>query len=237
MRILGAFNLKLLSVGLSLFAGTVAAAQVVTTLEGSYILPAGDPAIRYRQTGHRNPVVRLQEQLAAGPARLEYDRTFGYLPSVLKALDVPVSSQTLVFSKTSFQAARIYPHSPRAIYFNDSVAVGHVRGGDLLELTATDPEAGVVFFTLSQTELEEAVELAVVKSPIVGTFYRSPSPGAPSFIEVGSVVKKGQVLCIIEAMKLMNEIESEYDGEVVKIYVENGQPVQYGERLFAIKTT
>jgi acetyl-CoA carboxylase biotin carboxyl carrier protein len=80
------------------------------------------------------------------------------------------------------------------------------------------------------------IELAIVKSPIVGTFYRSPEPGAASFVEVGSTVKKGQVLCIIEAMKLMNEIDSEYDGEVVNIYVENGQPVQYGERLFAVKT-
>jgi acetyl-CoA carboxylase biotin carboxyl carrier protein len=84
-------------------------------------------------------------------------------------------------------------------------------------------------------EGETEIELAVVKSPIVGTFYRSAEPGAPSFVEVGSTVKKGQVLCIIEAMKLMNEIDSEYDGEVVKVYVENGQPVQYGERLFAIR--
>src|SRR5581483_441997 len=81
---------------------------------------------------------------------------------------------------------------------------------------------------------EEGIELAVVKSPIVGTFYRSPEPGAPAFVEVGTKVKKGQVLCIIEAMKLMNEIDSEYEGEIVNIYVENGQPVQYGERLFAI---
>jgi acetyl-CoA carboxylase biotin carboxyl carrier protein len=85
-------------------------------------------------------------------------------------------------------------------------------------------------------ETETEIELAVVKSPIVGTFYRSPEPGAPSFVEVGTTVRKGQVLCIIEAMKLMNEIDSEYDGEVVNIYVENGQPVQYGERLFAIRT-
>jgi len=83
---------------------------------------------------------------------------------------------------------------------------------------------------------EAAVELAVVKSPIVGTFYRSPEPGAPSFVEIGQRVKKDQVLCIIEAMKLMNEITSEYDGEIVSAYVENGKPVQYGERLFAIKT-
>ena len=81
----------------------------------------------------------------------------------------------------------------------------------------------------------DEVDLAIVKSPIVGTFFRSSEPGAPSFVEIGTTVKKGQVLCIIEAMKLMNEIDSEFDGEIVKVYVENGQPVQYGERLFAIK--
>ena len=74
-----------------------------------------------------------------------------------------------------------------------------------------------------------------MKSPIVGTFYRSAEPGSKPFVSVGDTVRKGQVLCIIEAMKLMNEIDSEYDGEVTSIYVENGQPVQYGERLFAIK--
>jgi acetyl-CoA carboxylase biotin carboxyl carrier protein len=83
---------------------------------------------------------------------------------------------------------------------------------------------------------DAALELAVVTSPIVGTFYRSPDPSSPSFVEVGQRVRKGQTLCIIEAMKLMNEIESEYEGEIVKVYVENGQPVQYGERMFAIKT-
>ena len=82
---------------------------------------------------------------------------------------------------------------------------------------------------------EEGVDLAVLKSPIVGTLYRASEPGAPPFTEVGDTVKKGQVLCIIEAMKLMNEINSDVDGQVVKIYVENGESVQYGERLFAIK--
>ena len=82
---------------------------------------------------------------------------------------------------------------------------------------------------------DEEMELAVVKSPIVGTFYRAAEPGAKPFTEVGEMVKKGQVLCIIEAMKLMNEINAEVDGEVVKVYVENNQAVQYGERLFAIK--
>jgi acetyl-CoA carboxylase biotin carboxyl carrier protein len=97
--------------------------------------------------------------------------------------------------------------------------------------TAPSPSA------VAPAEADEGdVELAVVKSPIVGTFYRSADPSAPSFVEIGSTVKKGQVLCIIEAMKLMNEIDSEFDGEIVNIYIENGQPVQYGERLFAIRT-
>jgi acetyl-CoA carboxylase biotin carboxyl carrier protein len=85
------------------------------------------------------------------------------------------------------------------------------------------------------TPADDELELAVVKSPIVGTFYRAAEPGAKPYAEVGDQVKKGQVLCIIEAMKLMNEINAEIEGEVIKVYVENGQAVQYGERLFAIK--
>ena len=77
--------------------------------------------------------------------------------------------------------------------------------------------------------------LVVVKSPIVGTFYRAPDPDADPFVEVGVSIKQGQVLCIIEAMKLMNEIDAEEAGEVVNIFVENGQAVQYGDKLFAIK--
>jgi acetyl-CoA carboxylase biotin carboxyl carrier protein len=83
--------------------------------------------------------------------------------------------------------------------------------------------------------LDVDTELAVVNSPIVGTFYCAPEPNAPPFVQVGDVVRKGQTLCIIEAMKMMNNIDSEYEGTVVKTYVENGQPVQFGERLFAIK--
>jgi acetyl-CoA carboxylase biotin carboxyl carrier protein len=83
--------------------------------------------------------------------------------------------------------------------------------------------------------VEDGPALAVVKAPIVGTLYRAPEPGARPFAEVGTVVKKGQVLCIIEAMKLMNDIEAEVDGEIAAVYVENGQPVQFGDRLFAIK--
>ena len=98
---------------------------------------------------------------------------------------------------------------------------------------APSPVAAAV--AAPDTPPPDDTEFAIVKSPIVGTFFRASEPGAPPFVEVGSTVKKGQVLCIIEAMKLMNEIDSEYDGEVVKVYVDNAQPVQYGERLFAIK--
>jgi acetyl-CoA carboxylase biotin carboxyl carrier protein len=87
---------------------------------------------------------------------------------------------------------------------------------------------------VAETE-EEAQRLVTITSPIVGTFYRSPTPEAAHFVEVGIKVTKGQVLCIVEAMKLMNEIESDVDGVVVKVLVENGQPVEYGEPLFLIE--
>jgi acetyl-CoA carboxylase biotin carboxyl carrier protein len=82
---------------------------------------------------------------------------------------------------------------------------------------------------------QPAANGTLVKSPIVGTFYRSPDPNSPAFVNVGDRVKVGQVLCIIEAMKLMNEIEAEMAGEVVKVHPENGQPVQYGDPLFTIR--
>lgn len=74
----------------------------------------------------------------------------------------------------------------------------------------------------------------IVKSPMVGTFYMKPSPTASAYVEVGKKVKKGDILCIIEAMKLMNEIESEYDGEIAEIYVKDGEAVEYGQKLFSI---
>ncbi|MDP3274957.1 MAG: acetyl-CoA carboxylase biotin carboxyl carrier protein [Deltaproteobacteria bacterium] len=77
--------------------------------------------------------------------------------------------------------------------------------------------------------------LTVVTSPLVGTFYRAAAPTARSFVEVGSTVKKGQVLCIVEAMKLMNEIEAELDGTIAEILIENGKPVEFGEKLFKIR--
>ena len=81
----------------------------------------------------------------------------------------------------------------------------------------------------------EEIDVTLVRSPMVGTFYNAPEPNAPPFVNEGDRVEVGQVLCIIEAMKLMNEIESEEAGEVVRVFVENGQPVQYGDELFALR--
>ena len=87
----------------------------------------------------------------------------------------------------------------------------------------------------AETEASEDQDLHIIASPIVGTFYRSPSPNAESFVKIGSAVEPDSVVCIIEAMKLMNEIQAETSGEVAKIYVENGQPVEYGQPLFGIR--
>jgi acetyl-CoA carboxylase biotin carboxyl carrier protein len=82
---------------------------------------------------------------------------------------------------------------------------------------------------------DEEADLQYIKSPIVGTFYESPSPGTPAFVKVGDHVASGQVVCIIESMKLMNEIESEFSGVVVRKLLDNGKPVEYGQALFAVK--
>ncbi len=109
------------------------------------------PAISYGKTAPDNPVARLNDRLERGEVRLEFDGASGYLSSVLHALDVPVDSQVLVFSKTSFQASRINPTNPRALFFNDTVSVGFVRGGEVLEFVALDPRQGAMFYTLSQS--------------------------------------------------------------------------------------
>ena len=90
--------------------------------------------------------------------------------------------------------------------------------------------------TQATTAAAQDQDLHIITSPIVGTFYRSPSPTAESFVKIGSNVEPESVVCIIEAMKLMNEIQAEASGEVVKIYVENGQPVEYGQPLFGIRS-
>ena len=141
------------------FASTLALSAAVLTAQqfhggGTRLLPAEHPAIQYYKTPASNRVSRLAAKLDNGQAALRYDRDHGYLPALLASLDVPVSSQTLVFSKTSFQAARISPRLPRAIYHNEDTYVGFVRGGDILELAVMDPALGIAFYSLDQGQTE-----------------------------------------------------------------------------------
>src|SRR5436190_7713983 len=108
-----------------------------------------DP-INYLSAPVDDPVARLQKRMQSGEVKLERDTKHGYLESLLKALNIPVSSQTLVFSKTSFQRDRISPTMPRALYFNDDTYIGWVQGGEVIELATTDPHLGTVFYTLDQ---------------------------------------------------------------------------------------
>lgn len=109
-----------------------------------------EPPINYSTTTPENVVSRLHERMAAGAARLEWDARHGYLPSLLRALDVPVSSQVLAFSKTSMQDDKIGPKTPRAVYFNDDVHIGYALRG-VLEIAAVDSRLGMVFYTVEQT--------------------------------------------------------------------------------------
>src|SRR5579864_2026549 len=108
--------------------------------------------------------------------------------------------------------------------------------GPAVQPAATHAAAGPASATPSRPPAEaEEAGLHTIQSPIVGTFYESPSPGSPPFVKAGDVVENGQVLCIIEAMKLMNEIEADVSGEIVKRLVNNGQPVEYAQGLFSIR--
>ena len=98
-----------------------------------------------------------------------------------------------------------------------------------------EPQASASAKSGAAESAESGEDLHLIKSPIVGTYYGAPSPSAPPFVKVGDEVQVGQALCIIEAMKLMNEIESDAGGEIVRVYAESGQPVEYGQSLFAIK--
>ncbi|OLE86868.1 MAG: acetyl-CoA carboxylase, biotin carboxyl carrier protein [Acidobacteria bacterium 13_1_20CM_2_60_10] len=109
-------------------------------------------------------------------------------------------------------------------------AVAQPRQGGTESIAANSPAPA------EPLEARGIDDLHLIKSPIVGTFYGAPTPGADPFVKVGAHVEVGQALCIIEAMKLMNEIESDVSGEIVRIFVENGQPVEYGQALFGVRS-
>ena len=108
---------------------------------------------------------------------------------------------------------------------NVSVTNGKIDENEVKENTINE----------SVEQVKKDDDLKIIKSPMVGTFYLKPSPTSEPFAKVGDTIKKGQTVCIIEAMKLMNEIESEYDGEIKEVYVKDGEPVEYGTPLFGIK--
>lgn len=109
------------------------------------------PPIEYSTATPGNAVARLQERIDKGQVSLDYDQRLGFLPALLEELEIPVESQTLVFSKTSLQRHRISPATPRAVYFNDDVYVGFCQKGDVLEVSVADPQLGAVFYTVDQT--------------------------------------------------------------------------------------
>ena len=122
-------------------------------------------------------------------------------------------------------------------YEENGVKIDMSKKKEKLQVVQSEPElifAGKTVSSMDETDKEENTEGEVVTSPLVGTYYEAPAEDAEAFVKVGDCVKKGQTLAIIEAMKLMNEIESEYDGVIKEIMVKNGQPVEYGQPLFRI---
>jgi len=119
------------------------------------------------------------------------------------------------------------PSAPQVIH-------SYLNGQREMPALPAPPPAPILSAKAQEPEEPDA-GLHVVSAPIVGTFYRSPNPESEPFVTIGDHVSKGKVICIIEAMKLMNEIESDVDGEIVKVFPQNGQPVEYGEKLFAVR--
>jgi hypothetical protein len=134
--------------------------RVFGDLDGSYVLPLEHPAIQYATRPVEDRAAKLGQRLQSGQLKLAYDPQLGYLPALLRELQLSALSQVVVFSKTSFQAPRISPWNPRALYYNDDTSVGYVSGGEVLEIASVDPKQGVIFYTLDQ---EETVRPALVR--------------------------------------------------------------------------
>src|SRR5262245_15929688 len=123
---------------------------VICTVNGFASSSADQEPINYSSKDVNDPAARLERRLNNGEVTLAHDDKNGYLAALLKYLEIPVSSQTLVYSKTSFQRHHIWPDAPRALYFNDHTYVGWVKGGDVIEIASMDPQKGANFYTLSQ---------------------------------------------------------------------------------------
>ena len=132
-----------------------ASGQIAVKNQG--FVPFSDEPINYRTAPISDPVAKLQQRMDRGEVKLEYEPRHGYLRSVLEKLEVPISSQTLVFSKTSFQYKKISPQTPRALYFNDDVYVGQVHDGKVLEFVSFDPMQGAIFYLMDEKKADKPV--------------------------------------------------------------------------------
>ena len=130
-------------------------AQIAVRNQG--YVPFSDAPINYRSEDLSDPIAKLQKRLDAGKTRLQFDGRQGYLKSILHQLRIPISSQTLVFSKTSFQYKKIAPQTPRALYFNDDVYIGYVHDGKALEVVSFDPMQGAIFYLLDVRQADKPV--------------------------------------------------------------------------------
>jgi len=137
-----------------------------------------------------DPVARLQARIASGAVRLPFDSAFGYLPALLQALDIPVSSQTLVFSRTSLQTDRIAPWTPRALYFNDDVYIGYVHDSPFLEIGAVHPTKGAVFYTVPQTRDAPPVAERETMKCLMCHQSRAATGGVPGFMVLSSITDR-----------------------------------------------
>jgi acetyl-CoA carboxylase biotin carboxyl carrier protein len=183
--------------------------------------PAGE-----KRLGSMNP-----EEIAELKQLIEFLKENGIGEFDLERADLKVrlkfaaTAQAADLSQMAHLAAAAQAAQSAAGFQPAAVAHAHPAGAVPAPAAAAAPAAAV----------DDEAGLHIVKSPIVGTFYESPSPGSPAFVKPGDTVEVGQVLCIVEAMKLMNEIESDAAGEIVKRFVTTGQPVEYGQKLFAVR--
>ncbi len=205
---------KLAAVGVALTLGCLALplrGQIAVKNQG--YVPFSEEPINYRTAPVNDPVARLQPRVDTGEVRLKFEPGHGYLKSVLQALNIPVSSQTLVFSKTSFQYKKISPQTPRALYFNDDVYVGWVKEGKVLELVSFDPTQGAIFYILDEQKLNETdkeklarptferaeldctqCHVAAATRGVPGVFVRSlfPNPSGTQAMKAASFVNGNQ---------------------------------------------
>ena len=159
------------------------------------------------------------------------------LARILK--DHEIDEIEVTFQEGKIRLTRNHPHNgtPPAVVVTGGHPAPSAPAASPVPPTSPEKETSVSSMPPVHESAEEKPAYHPIRSPIVGTFYRAPAPGEAPFVEVGDEVKKGQVLCIVEAMKVMNEIESDVDGRVVDILVKNGEPVEYGQVLFLIDPT